>query len=110
MEDDEVFDFLRGDFFTATVDLVLDPADHAQIAAGHELDEVAGVVVPLVIERLGILFGALVVPAKSVRATCGEHARFSVRDGEALFVNDFDFIVGADRTALGSKNLFVGVI
>ena len=103
MAQQQVLDLLGGDLFAAPVDLVLDAADDAQIAAlPHH--HVAGMVKSIRIKGLRVMIRAAIIAPEGIGTACRQRAGTAVGDGAAVLIQHPDFVIGADRTALGGKN------
>ncbi len=110
MEEDQVFNLLGGNFLAAAINLVLHAAHDAQIAFRRALDHVARIIKAFTVEDLRIMFGVAIIAAERVRPARGQHSWLAFGHGFAILIDDPDFIVRADRTALGGEDDLVRVV
>jgi hypothetical protein len=87
-----VLHLLGGDLLAASVDDVLQPALHDEVAGGGDPDEIAGAVEAVLGEGVRVVRRGPVVPAQRVRPTGEQFAGLPGGDLPVLFVNHTDFV------------------
>ena len=100
------FDIARCDGLPAAVDDIFHPAGDLQVAVGVPADQVTAAVEAIRVEAAGVVGLGAKVPVEGVRAA---YQQFPVGVGwhlSAGVVNDAQFVIGAQRPALGAVDQF----
>ncbi len=106
----QVLHFLGGDLFTTAVDLVLDPADHFQVAVLALPDQITGAVEAFCIEGVRVVFRALEVTANGVGPSGHEGTDLPGGQQIALAIDHPHLVIGAHGQALGQIGVFVVIV
>ena len=99
----QLFNFVHGNLLAVAVNLVLRAAGHLKVLAGNQAHNVAGAVEAVLGEAVAVRVLLQVVAANRVRAAGEQVAALAALDRLVLIVNNQDFVVGANRVALGSQ-------
>src|SRR5258708_24208302 len=109
MRKDEVFDFLRADFFAASIDQVfLSSLDHI-IPRGMLPHQVARSVETVRGESAGIIVRHAEVAPQGVWATAAKFSDLAKRNFLTFVIRDSHFVIRADRTANSFQTNVLGI-
>ncbi|MNJ35845.1 hypothetical protein D3C77_306080 [compost metagenome] len=105
-----VFHLFRRYLLAASVDLILLPAHHRQVAILVLHHQIPGAVEAIAIKHPGVVSRALVVTAEGIGTAGVQGARLAGGDRVARLIEDAHLVVRAHGAALGVNDLLVGVV